>query len=342
MKKYRSKFSTPNIMTYNPSILDLRYLKLIPQNAMMTFRNYVYYLGPNATTNIWATTANGWVLWYAFLTTTIVWDLLQTYASIKTPTINPISGTLTIGNEAAGTNIEIATQTGRTSVLHLGDGPNATGDIHIGNGLGSTNHVNILYAADNGSSGTINLGSATGTTNLRCPLTPIRTYPVTPFIPTAGTVNYGTAGTIGYTIVASQNNGSLTASGINPASPNDYRVAGYFTGTTISVPTGVWILELEFLTNVIYGVSIGLSFGTTPIPAGQPNAITTKKAGMFGCQYPARNNSGNPNDGILSFNQTLCQYSNTTGSNVPIYGFLIVNGYGYGGVRATMTAVKIA
>jgi hypothetical protein len=182
-------------------------------------------------------------------------------------------------------------------------------------------------------------------TQLETPMTPIRTYAITPFTPTSGTVNYGTAGTIGYTIVASQNNGNLTVTGISPGGGsglNVIRVGGYFTGTTISVPPGVWILHLEFVVNVIYGVSIGLSFGTTPLPAGEPQALTTKKAGMFGCQYAAWNNRGVPNDGILSYNQTLCHYRNTTASNVNIYGFLVVNGYGYGGVRATMTAVRIA
>ena len=329
-------------MTYNPSVLDLLYLKLIPQGSLMTFTNAVYYLGSNAISNIWSKTSDSWTTWTTFLTTTIVWDLLQTYSSILTNSINPIGGTLTIGNTAVNTNIEIATQTGRTAVLHLGDGSSSTGDIHIGNGLGSTNHIQLLHAADNGSSGVLNLGSATSTTNLYSPLTPIRTYPITPFAPTNGTLTYGTAGKIGYMIVASQNTGNITASGTNPASPNDYRVAGYFTNLTISVPTGVWILQLEFVTTVIFGVSIGLSFGTTPIPAGQPNAITTKKAGMFGCQYCGRNNSGIPNQNILSYNQTLCHYTNTTGANVNIYGFLYVNGYGYGGQRATMTAVRIA
>jgi hypothetical protein len=188
-------------MTYNPSILDLRYLKLIPQNALMTFRNYVYYLGPNATSNIWATTTNGWVLWYDFLTTTIVWDLLQTYASIKTPSINPIGGTLTIGNEAVDTNVEIATQTGRSVILHLGDGNSSTGGIHIGNGTTTTGNVNILNGT--GATGTINLGNqvlspATVTTlHLNNSLTPTYPYPVgtstgnnTPSIGTAGTIGY--------------------------------------------------------------------------------------------------------------------------------------------------------
>jgi hypothetical protein len=324
-------------MTYNPSILDLLYLKLIPQGSLMTFRK-VYYTGSNAISNIWAKTSDGWSQWATFLTTTIVWNLLQTYSSILTNTINPIGGTLTIGNTAVNTNVEVSTQTGRTSILRLGNGSGSTGNIHIGNGLGSLNQVQILH----GSSGVLNLGSATSTNHLYSPLTPIQTYSITPFTPTSGTVNYGTVGTIGHIIVASQNNGNITATGIAPTNPNLIWCAGFFSNLTISVPQGVWILQLEFVTTVIFGLTIGLSFGTTPLPAGETRVLTTKKAGMFGCKYAAWNNSSTPNVTILSYNQTLCHYTNTTGTNVNIYGFLNVNGYGYVGQRATMTAVRIA
>jgi hypothetical protein len=184
-------------MTYNPSVLDLLYLKLTPQGSLMTFTNKVYYAGSNAISNIWAKTSDGWGQWATFLTTTIVWDLLQTYSSILTNAINPI-GTLTIGNTAVDTNVEISTRNGRNVVLHLGDGPDATGDIDIGNGLGSTNTIQLLYATTgNGSSGVVNLGSATSTTNLYSPFTPLHSYPVgtatgqnTPSIGTAGTIGF--------------------------------------------------------------------------------------------------------------------------------------------------------
>jgi hypothetical protein len=178
-------------------------------------------------------------------------------------------------------------------------------------------------------------------TQLDTPMTTNQTYPITPFTPTSGTVNYGTAGTIGYTIVASQNNGALTNSGITPGSFNDYRIPGYFSNARISVPPGVWILHLEFVTAVIYGITLGLCFGTTPLTATDPQLLTTKKVGMFGCDYAPNNNTGIPNQNTISSNQIISHYSNTTGSNVMIYGFLAINGYGYDGRRATMTAVKI-
>jgi hypothetical protein len=133
-------------MAYNPSVLDFLYLRLTPQASLMTFRNAVRYTGSNAISNIWAKTADGWSQWTTFLTTTIVWDLLQTYSSILTNAINPIGSTLTIGNTAVDTNVAFATQNGRTAVLHLGDGPGSTGDIHIGNGLDSTNTIQILQS----------------------------------------------------------------------------------------------------------------------------------------------------------------------------------------------------
>lgn len=176
-------------------------------------------------------------------------------------------------------------------------------------------------------------------TQLDTPMTSTRTYPITPFSPTAATVNYGTAGTIGYTIVSSSN-GALTITGTYP-DINKVQVCR-FTNTFISVPQGVWILQLEIQTNVIYGFTIGVSFGTTPIPAGDDRTVTTKKPGMFGCKYSSWNQAGVQNLSVQSGNSTLCHYTNTTGSNVIIYGFLYIGGYGLGIDRATMTAVKIA
>jgi hypothetical protein len=326
-------------MIYNPSILDLRYLKLIPQNALMTFRNYVYYLGPNATSNIWATTTNGWVLWYAFLTTTIVWDLLQTYASIKSPSINPISGILTIGNEAVNTNVEIATQIGRTSTLQIGNGASSTGDIYIGTGLSSTNNIQILHAGDNGSSGILNLGSATSTTNLQNPFTPLYAYPTTPFTQVNGLTTYGTAGTIGYTMVRS---GSSVSYPGNGNADSNLITVGTLDSAYLSIPPGVWILQLEITTYVIYGQLCGISLGTTPITAGQSRIVTTKLPGMFGAKYTCNINTGANNSFVSSFNQTLCKYTNTTGSNVTIYGFIYHQQWGIGLQLSSLTAVKIA
>ena len=176
-------------------------------------------------------------------------------------------------------------------------------------------------------------------TQLDTPMTSTRTYPITPFAPTNATINYGIAGTIGYTIVSSSN-GAFTQTGTYP-DVNRVQVVR-FTNTFISVPPGVWILQLEIQSNVIYGFTIGLSFGTTPIPAGDNRTVTTKKPGMFGCKYCSWNQAGLQNVVVKSGNSTLCQYTNTTESNIIIYGFLYIGGYGLGIDRATMTAVKIA
>ena len=90
---------------------------------------------------------------------------LETFsAGIKTDTINPTTtGTIQIGQAATNSNVEIAAQASRSTVLHLGDGDTSTGGIHIGNGLGSSNNVQILngqYSAGQ-SAGTVNILSGT-------------------------------------------------------------------------------------------------------------------------------------------------------------------------------------
>jgi len=309
-------------MTYNPSVLDLMYLKLTPQGSLMTFRNAVYYTGSNAISNIWAKTSDAWTLWATFLTTTIVWDLLQTYSSILTNAINPIGGTLTIGNTAVNTHVEFATQTGRTAVLHLGDGPNATGDIDIGNGLGSTNHIQILHAGDNGSSGVVNLGSATSTTNLYSPMTPIRTYPVIPMSLTNNTTTtYGTAGTIGFTTVRAQ----------IPATryPSTNNLPYAFSDLNLSLPVGIWILVGEITCTKTYGNLNGLSFGLTA-PA---NPLVARPATFFGGNFVINFSSAAQNNQTLPFggaSMTITSvYTNNTGANQTVRLFQFQPSYGW-------------
>ena len=325
-------------MTYNPSILDLLYLKLIPQGSLMTFTNAVYYLGSNTISNIWAKTSDGWGQWATFLTTTVVWDLLQTYSSILTNSINPIGGTLTIGNIAVDTNIEIATRNGRTAVLHLGDGSGATGDIHIGNGLASTNHIQLLHAADNGSSGVLNLGNSTSTLNLYSPMTPIRTYPVVPFTSTTGTVAYGTAGTIGYTLVNSNTYGSFFNGGGSTIIE---------TIQSLSIPTGVWYLVGEVICNSTFGTLNGLSFGPT-VPSGSGNPIIAYPTGFFGGDFlvtfstPAQNNTTLPlGGGGMTISAV---FTNTTLSPITVRLYFFRPGFGWTGAgkRGYLTATKIA
>jgi hypothetical protein len=213
--------------------------------------------------------------------------------------------------------------------------------------------INLLFAANTWTSlntfGSIDTDSITTNTitattlalsgtQLDTPMTTNRTYPITPFAPPNSTINYGTAGTIGYTIVSSSN-GAFTQTGTY-TDINKVQVVR-FTNTVISVPPGIWILQLEIQTSVIYGFAIGLSFGTTPIPTTDDRTVTTKKPGMFGCKYTPWNQAGLNNVIVKSGNSTLTHYSNTTGSNITIYGFLYIGGYGLGIDRATMTAVKI-
>jgi hypothetical protein len=324
-------------MAYNPSVLDLLYLRLTPQASLMTFTNKVYYAGSNAISNIWAKTSDGWALWVTFLTTTIVWDLLQTYSSILTNAINPIgAGTLMIGNTAVNTNVEIATRNGRNVVLHLGDGPNATGDIHIGNGLGSTNHIQILHAGDNGSSGVVNLGSATSTTNLYSPMTPIRTYPVIPMSLTNNTTTtYGTSGTIGFTIVRALIPTSRFISGTG--------LVYAFGDISVSIPVGTWFLVGEVIANAVFGNTNGLSFGFTD----PTNPLTTRPNGFFGGNFVIRFSSDAQNNNAIPLNggaMTISSvYVNNTGDNQTVKLYHFMNSYGWtSGKIGYLTAVRIA
>jgi hypothetical protein len=311
-------------MTYNPSVLDLLYLKLTPQGSLMTFRNAVYYTGSNAISNIWSKTSDSWTTWATFLTTTIVWDLLQTYSSILTNTINPIgAGTLIIGNTAVDTNIEISTRNGRNVVLHLGDGPDSTGDIDIGNGLGSTNTIQLLYATTgNGSSGVVNLGSATSTTNLYSPMTPIRTYPVIPMSQTNNTTTtYGTSGTIGFTIVR-----ALIPTTRYPA-VNNFVYA--FSDLNLSLPVGIWILVGEITCTKTYGNINGTSFGLT----APTNPLTARPATFFGGNFVINFSSIAQNNQTLPFggaSMTITSvYTNNTGANQTVRLFQFQPSYGW-------------
>jgi hypothetical protein len=164
----------------------------------------------------------------AFTSTVNTWLGTQIFSvGMTSNTINPTttSGTLIIGNAAVNTNVEVATQSGRTAVLRLGDGTGSTtsGGIHIGNGLASTNAVNILYSStDAGSSGIINLGAVNATTNLRCPLTSQLTYNSTTGL------GSGKIGEVLTVTVASVAIPTTANTPINVASQ--------------SVPAGVWIL----------------------------------------------------------------------------------------------------
>jgi hypothetical protein len=154
---------------------------------------------------------------------TQTWGALQTFnAGMVTNAINPTTagGTLLIGNASASNNVEIASASSRSTVLHLGDGNNSTGAIHIGNGTSSSNNISILNGT--GSTGTITLGSATSTTTLGCPLTPNYAYSA------AG----AGVGKIGQII-----DGTFTI-GTTPIVAD----TPYTVGTMTSLPIGVWLI----------------------------------------------------------------------------------------------------
>lgn len=313
-----------------------------PQNYPITFQSLIFR--PAITdafndslilsTTIWVRALINFYKSYVY----IAWNGIQTFVGgFLTNTINPI-GTLTIGNTAVNTNVEIATRTGRTAVLHLGDGSGATGDIHIGNGLASTNHVQLLYAGDNGSSGVLNLGNSTSTINLYSPMTPIRTYPVVPFTSATGTVTYGTAGTIGYTLVNSTTYGS------------------FFNGTSntiietiqsLSIPTGVWYLVGEVICNSTFGQLNGLSFGPT-VPSGSGNPLTTYPTGFFGGDFIVTYSTSAQNNNTIPFGggaMTISAvYTNATASPITVRLYFFRPGWGWTGAgkRGYFTATKIA
>lgn len=224
----------------------------IAQNYPITFSNLVFIT--DATLTKMANTSYVFANLVAYLASlpplSITWSAIQNFTGIETNTVNPIGGTLTIGNTAVDTNIEIATRNGRTVVLHLGDGPNSTGDIHIGNGLGSTNPIQLLHAGNNGSSGVVNLGTATSTTNLRCPLTPLYNFPVGTATGN-NTPSIGRAGTIGFiaptTFLFFGTGGGTNGSGISQRS--------------VSLTAGTWLVAGTARTNGFAG-SNAITFTT--------------------------------------------------------------------------------
>jgi hypothetical protein len=169
-------WNVPEFTPEEQALLDANFVKYpITQNNTITFP--IAPIAPTLAngTNTTQVATTGFVqnAITAFLSTVNTWLGTQIFSvGMTSNTINPTtpSGTLTIGNAAANTNVEIATSASRNVILHLGDGDNNSGGIHIGNGATSANNVQILNGA--GSTGTIFLGSATSTISLGCPLTP--------------------------------------------------------------------------------------------------------------------------------------------------------------------------
>lgn len=279
-----SAWNAPALTPEEEAVLDANYVRFpITQNAPITFSSDINVATASVGANDNSAANTSWVqtFWTNVRNTVQSWGGQQTFNDgVLTDTINPTtpSGTLIIGNAAANTNVEISTQTGRTAVLHLGDGSGATsGGIHIGNGLASTNAVNILYSStDAGSSGVINLGAVNATINLRCPLTPTSlTYPFT-------------SGKIGYILT------DTFADVANPTLSTDCQLA------SLSIPAGVWIVQASCgLTSTIAGNNALIGINTT--------ATTTDARARQ--MYSYGNNSVSPN--IASFTTQLLISINT-------------------------------
>ena len=189
--------------------------------------------------------------------------------------------------------------------------------------------------------GTITTNTITATTlalsgtQLDTPMTSTRTYPVVPFTSSTGTVAYGTAGTIGYTLVNSDTYGDYFGGGGSTRTE---------TKQSLSIPTGVWYLVGEVICNSTFGQLNGLSFGLTA-PA-QP--IVARPADFFGGDYMILFSTGPQNNTTLPFGgagMTISAvFKNTTLSPITVRLFLFRPGYGWtgGGKRGYLTATKIA
>jgi hypothetical protein len=111
-------------------------------------------------------------------------------SGIKTDSINPTTttGILQIGHNATNSNVEIASQVSRSTVLHLGDGNTSSGAVHINNGVSSTGNTRIMNGTTQ--SGELTLGGSNSVViALNRPLTAGYSY-----LTASGTVGAGSTG----------------------------------------------------------------------------------------------------------------------------------------------------
>ena len=175
-------------------------------------------------------------------------------------------------------------------------------------------------------------------TQLDTPMTSTRTYPVVPFTSATGTVTYGTAGTIGYTLVNSNTYGNFFNGGGSTIIE---------TIQSLSIPTGVWYLVGEVICNSTFGTLNGLSFGPT-VPSGSGNPIIAYPTGFFGGDFlvtfstPAQNNNALPFGGGAMCISAV--FTNTTLSPITVRLYFFRPGFGWTGAgkRGYLTATKIA
>ena len=188
-------------------------------------------------------------------------NVVETFtAGIKTNTINPVSdaGTVAIGNSLSN-NIEVGASLARSTILHIGDGDNSSGNINIGNGANNTGNIQILngtYTAGiaagsvnilNGThdatttggnvlihrgnaTGEFNVGNALSTINLNAGVTNIANLTTTTPITTSYTAIPNASNQLGFRLFSA---GIATAYGTSPTNTNL---------NSVTVGSGVWLI----------------------------------------------------------------------------------------------------
>ena len=165
---------------------------------------------------------------------------------------NQTSGGIYLGVNTTAT-------TGRTGVIHIGDGnslPSGAG-IHINNGTNVASNVNILNGTN--STGIINLGSSTSTTNCNSPLT--LTY-----APSALTSTQ-----LGYTIT--------TITVVTSSVSNSWTTIA----SMVISSGGVWLLQANVGQSANVAVLLSLALSSTVNSYDGPSAQTITPNGSGIC-----------------------------------------------------------
>jgi hypothetical protein len=230
----------------------------------------------------------------------------ETFSSgILTDAINPTTttGTIQIGQTATNSNVEIAAQASRSTVLHLGDGNLSSGGIHIGNGNGASNNVQILngnYASFQ-TAGDVNILSGTFDPNVNggnCNLFTGSSGTLTVGSLTATAINFGkkttfTQGLVCSSLEAVATNSTLAfganlqADGAITIANNALQTGGINIGAKgRAVSNNNIAIGGASQTATIYSstLNIGVSGGTLNVnapltPGYNPSAITSGKIG---------------------------------------------------------------
>lgn len=216
------------------------------------------------------------------------------------------NGLITLGGSGT-TNVNISTQTGRSVVLHLGDGASniAGSGVHINNGLNSVGNTQINNSS--GQTGQINIGNAAsgtttttiaGTTNINTSGTTTTTIGIqSSTINVRGGVNINTNGTGGFSSTTIGVNGSTTAIngtlnintsgggsttiGTTNSGTNTLRGSiSNMTGTTNNI-TGITNINTTGTSNTNIGNSTGILTINSPITSTYSTVPTSDQLGFI-------------------------------------------------------------